>query len=568
MNKFLVAAVVSSSFILFGGCSFRTNEKPAWLIIAIENLAPPDTICLRDWQEGKSGFEILCRESIRYTHAFTPSTYSPAALVSALSGLEPFEHGINGFNSYVPMKTETLAEALKKQSWRTLFFSGGAPVLRNLGLNQGFELFDDSLATPYSKSLGLSLTRLQDLWDSRFPLFAVVYASDLLFEAKSTTDLNGETRSLSYESQLEELDSQLFYFLNNLKKKNLYNSAQIVLFGLNSKSNLRPELKLNNVFADRTQVALFVKPKRPQKDSSPLWNIDRNISLTDLGVTLQRLLNPENLNTQSYRADADLSQDWTSLGAVKPKDKIIITQGWSQHSENVESDLIAFREKQWLWVSPRNGGKSSVFNTLTDRNESHQWKNRTTESLKSFMAKAEELRKDKFKAHASSMARTEFLLQEPIRDILWTPPLSQKRRQDLSQLESASEAAQSLLVRELLYFQPRYQLKSTHPCGLIVTEKESRFCDDELAVAFARAQRQGLSAAEKFKSFSSQWIERELDRRRYELNFLFNGIWNLSIKELQPLEGYDYLLAQEPYLEFKQLLYQGNSLRTEFTEPK
>jgi hypothetical protein len=81
---------------------------------------------------------------VRFTHAFTTSTQAVPALSSVLTGELPSATGLrdNG-TGFLSAKWETAAEIAVASGFKTLFLSGGSPVIGRTGLSQGFEIFDD-----------------------------------------------------------------------------------------------------------------------------------------------------------------------------------------------------------------------------------------------------------------------------------------------------------------------------------------------------------------------------------------------------------------------------------------
>ena len=63
------------------------------LVIAVDELTATDVICSQD-DSPRSGFQLLCNESVRFTHAFTPSTLTVPALASLLTGHYPIQHRV------------------------------------------------------------------------------------------------------------------------------------------------------------------------------------------------------------------------------------------------------------------------------------------------------------------------------------------------------------------------------------------------------------------------------------------------------------------------------------------
>lgn len=359
--------------------SCQSSRVPSVLIIAVDDLTVLDVVCNEDSEESeRSGLEILCQESVRFTHAFTPSPLAVPALASLLTGLYPFQHRVhnNGTPPLDPQWT-SVAEVALRQNYRTGFFSGGPPVWRKSGLNQGFELFDDnvipavqSLYRPFAQTSRSFLQWIrQDVGASK-PFFAMIYAPDLIFTNTVTMNEFGEARNLSHESQLDEFSDNLFDLFNELKGSHRWYDTTIVVVGINGHtSDDRPgELGPTNLHSENTQVALFVKPARKPSDDPLRWKIDRNVSLGDIGETLFDMFGlKENPNKPS--AAFPLYSFSQILKKTQPdwnEDRYILMEtDWGKwHGFSNGRTAILDKHILFIYDTP-----VKIFNTLTDRLE-------------------------------------------------------------------------------------------------------------------------------------------------------------------------------------------------------
>jgi arylsulfatase A-like enzyme len=261
--------IVLSLLALFGACRLTTSSYPNVVVIAVDQLGVDQVNCAQESHLQKSGIELLCQESVRFTHAFTTSPLSAPAIASVLTGQYPFQHKLrtNG-KDFIPSQIITPAEWAQKAGVATAFFSGGPPILRKTNLHQGFEIFDDHLNPsmsrlfrPFAKTQSLFENWLKDLGRQSF--LAVFYVPDLNFTDTQTQTEMGEVRNLTFDSQLEEFDASLFRFLQNLKQQKLWDSTEIILVGLNGvASKDRDELDNLNLYSDRTHIEPPMKPVR------------------------------------------------------------------------------------------------------------------------------------------------------------------------------------------------------------------------------------------------------------------------------------------------------------------
>ncbi|QDK36544.1 hypothetical protein DOE51_02485 [Bdellovibrio sp. NC01] len=359
--------------------SCQTNDRKSILLIAVDELSVGDVNCNSESGNGtRSGFHLLCKESVRFTHAYTPSTLAAPALSSVLTGLYPFQHKVrhNGGPGLAP-ELDLASELAVRLEYRTSFFSGGAPIFRRTGLNQGFELFDDNIVPnfnsyyrPIKKTSNQFLQWLKhDVGNNAF--FSVLYAPDLAYVTTETTTDLGETRNLSFESQLDELDESLYELFQQLKAQGRWDKTTVILVGLSGHNveDRTGELNPTNLHSENTQVALLIKPAQSKKrDEAIYWKIDQNVSLVDLGRTLYDLLGETNL-------DEDDNTDFPahSLFSVLknpvahwPEDRpILIESGWSMW-RNAGPLKTAAISNHVLYI---NDESPKLYNTLLDRFE-------------------------------------------------------------------------------------------------------------------------------------------------------------------------------------------------------
>jgi hypothetical protein len=366
-----VIAVVSFNLITIAlGCR-ADPSRPSILVIAVDHLGADAITCSKDFksQNSRSGFEVLCREFSRWSHAYTTSTLTVPAVSSLMTGEYPLTHGVrhNG-NQYLPASFETATEIAFQKGWSTLLISGGAPLLRKTGLSQGFQIFDDSirpsldiLHRPVRQGFQLLLNHLKEIGDQTS--MAWIYAPDLLFTNLQTRNNLGELRNLSYESQLEQFDEDLAKFFGQMKELKFWNNTTIILTGLNSRVRGEHQniTEPENLFNESTQVSLFVK----WAGNPPPTTYDDGVSLADVGSTLHELVNGPTKETDqldfpvyslksSGRSTEKIKERWLPIESA--------WQFWQKHGDI----RWAFRREPLLCL--RNESLK-CFNSLTDREE-------------------------------------------------------------------------------------------------------------------------------------------------------------------------------------------------------
>lgn len=374
---FLVISLIGT----LSACQWVASSRPNILLIAVEGLDFDSVSCLQDGQDNYPGLAELCKDSVRFTHAYTPSVMSQAGLASILTARYPSEHGVrhNGSN-FLSEEILTVAEAAIQKSYKTSFFSGGAPIFRKSGLAQGFEVFEDNIAVglgkyyrPAKENISLFLRWMSgDAKGNSF--FSLIYLNDLLFYKTQTSNDLGVDRSLTRESQLKAIDVALSNLFKELKSQGLWSKSYIFLVGLNGQNRRWKlnELPGTNLFSENSQVTLMIKPARRDRDEGIEWSIDANVSLVDVGATLFSLIGAEDFSF------FDRSFKVVSLATALERPKVsweksrpVLTEsGWAlwHRLTGIRSGV---RRDQWFYLF---GDQAQAYNALIDRNETNPLK--------------------------------------------------------------------------------------------------------------------------------------------------------------------------------------------------
>lgn len=355
------------------GCS--KNSQPSVLVILVDDLSFADSPCSIPNEKGQnSGIDTLCNESVRFTHAYSTSPLSVSSISSVLTGLYPYEHEVRHNGSYLRPEKITAAERFVNKGYRTAFFSGGAPVLRKTGLNQGFEVFNDFISPsqkllyrPFKQTLSLVTKWISEVPSSK-SFFAVAYAPDLIFTNTITSDESGDVRNFSYESQLEEFDSNLNTLITELKSRKLWNNMHVVVAGLNGKTSSprSNEISPLNLHTENSQVALFIKPAGKVRDLALSWKFDKNVSLVDLGETLIEWAEGSTHKNSSEFASDSLVQTIAGKASDITQDRpILLESSWAAW-RYLEKTRYAVIRGFNLWI---HDAAPKSYNMLIDRFE-------------------------------------------------------------------------------------------------------------------------------------------------------------------------------------------------------
>lgn len=281
-RPFFVTALLIMLFIFQTSC--QTETKKSVLILAFDQLDNEQLNCSEEKNDENSGIALICKEFMRFTHAYTTSLQPAAAMGSILTGQYPLIHNVHRSYDLLTTQTTTVQEAAYRLGYRTGFFSGNPHILKKTGLSKFFETFDDSAAAQYSNQIikDFKLTSVSFLeWQNEdsTPFFAVLTNSEI--EALNEQDTS--------TTNIEKLDEKLFNFINELKNRGVWDKTYVYVVGLRGGNNYNRlnETPFLNLHSENTLVSLLIKPPRMQGDEGISWKNDTPITLADIGHTLK-----------------------------------------------------------------------------------------------------------------------------------------------------------------------------------------------------------------------------------------------------------------------------------------
>ncbi len=578
-------------------CDLPRENRPSVLVVAVEGLAFEKVSC--ENEENPAGpdagaFQTLCQESVRFSHAYAPSTMSQATLASLLTGLYPFDHGVrhNG-SDFLSARMRTLAEGALANHYRTFFISGGPPIWRKSGLAQGFEIFEDNVdINPgvYYRPAG-EVFRIAENWIQQevhaSPFLGVLYLGDMQFPQIETRTKEGEFREKSLEAQIAELDESMGDFFRWLRVRKRWNSTSIILAGLNSVSPPNGgEVSSLNLKSASVQVTLFIKPARKERDNIIQWGVDRNVSLVDVGHTLFQILG--------------LEPPVSSLPALQPKslleainqpepnwneDRLVLTEtGWPDWLEGT-GVRWAIRQKHFLYIHDQN---PLIFNTLTDRLENYPLKVNDplwTSLNASILGMLESAQTPMFRGmqahwpeqlsvarelwiHGQAPAKVQG--NEPWAKWVLSQRLTDRNWSEVKRLsrEAGDPVGTYVAARHLGEHLPLPR----HACVrlLLATKGDKKTfqseCEDERLLALyawrvARSDEEKIQAQDRFlRLYIQQWLDQQIGRA----NFLNDLRWDVDRSWPESPSIVDYLLTLKEFEPFAKRLVSilaGKELR-------
>jgi len=340
-------AVFLSALLLLASCggkeeTAQSTDVPVFLI-SIDTLRS-DRLPVYGYTKGSTpALDAFRRDSILFERAYAHVPLTLPSHASLFTGKLPYEHGVRNNLGYVLNASQpTIASLLKANGYET----GGAVssfVLRkDTGIANGFDFYDDYMthsplesATSWQRDGDLSRQALSQWLDTTKS--TRVFGFLHLYEPHSpyTPPVPHASNPDPYDGEISYADAIVGLFLEDLKRRGLYDSALIIILSDHGEGLGDHGEKEHGIFVYREaiQVPLLVKLPSQQKSGQ---TIARAIALSDILVTIKDVVG------------MDTGGEGVSLLApAAPEDRAIYSEsyyprlqyGWSELKSVVAKDL-------------------------------------------------------------------------------------------------------------------------------------------------------------------------------------------------------------------------------------
>lgn len=125
--------------LLLGGCAER---QPSVILISVESLRADEVTMVRNGEAVAPNLATMMRESLVYEHAVTTAPWTTPAVMSLLTGLPSFAHGVDRHDASLDEAVPTLAERFHEAGYRTAGYAPAVTLRPEIGYGQGFEEYD------------------------------------------------------------------------------------------------------------------------------------------------------------------------------------------------------------------------------------------------------------------------------------------------------------------------------------------------------------------------------------------------------------------------------------------
>ncbi len=186
----------------------------------------------------------LARQGVMFENCFSPVPLTLAAHSSIFTGKYPLGHHVRGNGSYaLPEQEITLAERMKDIGYNTFGVISSFVLLAKFGLQQGFDLYDDSLNSHKMYNNYTSEITAPDVYNKflqwfvkqdQKPFFAWIHLYDAhepYAPPRKFIDRFGKSPSNRYDGEIAFVDEAVGKIIEALEKKNVLDNTLIVIMG-------------------------------------------------------------------------------------------------------------------------------------------------------------------------------------------------------------------------------------------------------------------------------------------------------------------------------------------------
>jgi tetratricopeptide (TPR) repeat protein len=185
--------------------------------------------------------DYLATNGVRFTNAYSQVPLTTPSHCSILTGTYPLFHRVRNNGTYVlPAELTTLAERLKEKGLKTAAFVASFTVDSRLGLDQGFDLYDDNFVADQTfktlnserkaEAVSSAFARWLDGFKSE-QFFAWVHFFDPHFPYTPPSPFHEEFADTPYDGEVAYMDQHVGKIIDKLREKNLLGSTLVVLAG-------------------------------------------------------------------------------------------------------------------------------------------------------------------------------------------------------------------------------------------------------------------------------------------------------------------------------------------------
>lgn len=208
------------------------------LLITIDTLRADRLSCYHPDSVHTPNIDRLASRGVLFTSAFAHNPLTLPSHANILLGITPLLHGVHtNTNSLVESRYTTLAEHLQSFNYKTAAFVAGATLDSRFGLDQGFDVYDDTFDTPglhkferaERKAETVVKAALSWLESHPEPWFVWIHLFDPHFPYEPPAPFKQSYPASPYNGEVAYADDALGRVFGHLEKNSLDRNTLIIL---------------------------------------------------------------------------------------------------------------------------------------------------------------------------------------------------------------------------------------------------------------------------------------------------------------------------------------------------
>jgi len=304
--------------LAFGFSAGWFERRPSIVLITVDTQRPDRLGCYGHPTNQTPGIDALAAEGLVFEHAYCDVPWTTASMASVMTGKYSPYHGVTLPSSKLGQEAVTLAEVLHARGFQTAAIIGSFPLDAVYGLNQGFQVYDDTFTTPLIAVPDTTVTHVElspdapDLgesimekmkndafrkdeevtdaalgWlgsrDPRTPFFLWVHyfgPHEKLTGDRSFTEQ--EPDMVAYDGDVEKTDHAVGRFLDRLRTEGIVDDTLVILHSDHGQNLGESDYVGHGIRLDEESVHIPLIMRYPRRvlPGSRRTDVVRNIDIT------------------------------------------------------------------------------------------------------------------------------------------------------------------------------------------------------------------------------------------------------------------------------------------------
>jgi len=143
-KNFIILSFLTSILIILFVFNSKHSSYPNIVLITVDTLRADHLSCYGYKDNQTPQIDLLATEGVLFENTIAQAPVTLVSHASILTGLYQFHHGCRNNGHYLDKNVQTIAEILKRYSYKTGGFVSSAVLNSKTQIGQGFDTFDDN----------------------------------------------------------------------------------------------------------------------------------------------------------------------------------------------------------------------------------------------------------------------------------------------------------------------------------------------------------------------------------------------------------------------------------------